>query len=80
MKTRNIALLALAGLLGLPAGCKDAGSDGKNAAQKGEKSTGRLVIDGFTGRQAVESGKKARKTIEAVSRKKGQDLDDVFGK
>lgn len=79
MKPSTIPLLALSGLLLLP-GCKDAGSGGKNAAKKGEKSTGRLVIDGLTGKQAVESGKKARKTIENVSRKKGDDLDDVLGK
>ena len=81
MKMSKVPLLILAGLLLSLPGCKDAGPGGKKKAEeKGGKSTGRLVIDGFTGRQAVESGQKARKTIEDVSRKKGDDLEDVLGK
>lgn len=75
----SVPCLLLVGMVFLAAGCgKKSGPE--ESSQKGGKSAGRLAIDGFTGRQAVKSGQKARKTIEDVSRKKGNDLEDVLGK
>jgi hypothetical protein len=41
-------------------------------------STARQVIEGMTGKTAVESGKKARATIERVSRERNRDLEEVL--
>ena len=48
--------------------------------ETGEKSTTQTVIDGFTGRTAVNSGQKAKETIEKVSAQKNDDLNEIWGK
>ncbi|MBM4149252.1 MAG: hypothetical protein FJ224_09425 [Lentisphaerae bacterium] len=44
-----------------------------------EKSSVQTAVDGFTGRTAVEAGKKARADIERISAQKNKDLAETYG-
>jgi hypothetical protein len=48
------------------------------AAKPVQPSTMQTVVDGFTGKAAVEQGKAARAKIEAVSAKENRDLDEAL--
>ena len=43
------------------------------------KSTFNTVIDGATGKTAVDAGKKAKEQIEAISKKRNNDLNEIMG-
>ncbi len=43
------------------------------------KSTLSTVIDGATGKTAVDAGQKAKAQIEAISEKKNNDLNEILG-
>lgn len=43
-----------------------------------QKSTMETAIDGFTGKTAVQAGKKARKDIERISAQKNKDLEETL--
>lgn len=70
-------LIALAAAL---TGCakKEAPEAARTPPQE-QESTARTLVDGFTGRAAVRTGKEARRTIEAVSAQQRDDLDAVMG-
>lgn len=61
----------------LSSGCARQAPEDVNA-EKASRSTGELVVDGITGRGAVRAGKKARATIEQVSRDQKEMLDEVL--
>ena len=44
-----------------------------------EKSSAQTLVDGMTGRTAIKSGRKARNTIMAVSKKQDDDLNEIMG-
>jgi hypothetical protein len=44
------------------------------------KSASQTLIDGFTGRTAVESGKRARGKIKEISAERDKDLKEALGK
>ena len=58
-------------------GC-GSGTDRAESDAPKEKSTGELVVDGLTGRAAVEAGLQAKATIKAVSTERNKDLSDVM--
>ncbi|MDA1087843.1 MAG: hypothetical protein O2901_12620 [Verrucomicrobia bacterium] len=43
------------------------------------KTTSEEVLDGVTGRTAVDAGLRAKQQIEDVSQKKNEDLSEVLG-
>ena len=59
------------------AGCSP-GSGGSAKTAK-EKSSVQTALDGFTGKTAVNAGKKARADINRVSAQKDADLEAVLG-
>jgi hypothetical protein len=64
----------------LMAGCSaEKKQEAGNASAPAERSTGALVVDGITGRGAVQAGKRAQQTIEDVSKQKNKDLKDAMG-
>ena len=44
----------------------------------GEKSNTRILVDGFTGKSAVERGKTARAIVEKVGAEQKRDLEEVL--
>ena len=65
------------------AGCSRTTSTGKadeKNAQAPGKSTAMQVVEGMTGKTAVDSGRKARATIEKVSAQENQNIDEILGK
>ena len=64
-----------------------AGCGGQESAQEtpqprqeaSRRSATRTLVEGFTGRTAVESGKRAQKDIRAVSSNKQEQLDQILG-
>lgn len=44
-----------------------------------KKSTIDTVVDGVTGKTAVDAGKKAKAQIESISKKHNDDLNEVMG-
>ncbi len=79
MKPLYLAVLLLLAFLAM--GCPpqqnpDAAESEKKPA---EKSTAQTAIEGFTGKTAVEAGKRAEKQIEAISAQREQDMVDAFG-
>lgn len=73
---RRIVVLVSIATLGL-AGCgpRPTQQSGAPPSSPGTVST---VIDGVTGRSAVNAGQRARKTLEAVSTSERQQLDEVM--
>ena len=66
----------------LLAGCSrttDSENANKNKAQSPERSTTNQVIEGITGKTAIDAGKRAKSTIDRVSSQKRKDVDDVLG-
>lgn len=61
-------------------GCTDRkkGSD-ETASGDDEKSNARILLEGVTGKSAVERGRKARKTITTISRDRDKELDKIAG-
>jgi hypothetical protein len=63
--------------------CGCAKPSGKQTAKANvpakKESSAQTLINGFTGRQAVKSGKKASGTIKAVSAEQNKDLNEVMG-
>lgn len=76
MKMRYGMVLIPALLLG---GCAREGTRTPGDVPQ-EPSTTRTLIEGITGKTAVEAGKKAKRTIETTSAARNQDLDDVLSK
>jgi hypothetical protein len=78
--------LVLAGAIAAAVAAAVAGCGGDTSSDKqsssssssSETSTARLAIDGLTGRQAVRTGKQARKTIENISQKQRDNLNEVL--
>ena len=62
-----------------PAGKKKAAAKSKPKPTPARKSTMQTAVDGFTGRTAVKSGRKAQNQIREISAKKDEDLDEVLG-
>jgi len=50
----------------------------RHKSSSSPKSTAEQVIDGITGRKAVQAGKKARETIERVSNERNKNLDEIL--
>ena len=71
MKALFIALLAL----GLMSGCNKQASRNPNA--KKAPSTAETMINGMTGRSAVNAGQKARADITRISEAHNRDLDEI---
>ena len=71
-------------LIVLLAGCgKNQGTSAPAPAKQGstnEKSTLQTVVDGFTGKTAVDAGQRAKRQLQEVSRKENQELEEALGK
>jgi len=67
-----LALLAIAALA-----CSCGKSDRQSPEQPLE-STLETAIGGFTGKTAIDTGKKARKDIERISAQKNKDLEEAL--
>ncbi len=73
------SMLALLLLLLLVTGCRRGEKAPEKKTQpKPERSHVQTLVDGFTGKAAVEQGTKARAAIEQASEKHNQDLDAVM--
>ncbi len=67
---------ALLTLIAMVAGCSR--SETSAPAEKPVPSTGQTVIEGVTGRAAVNAGQKARDDITRISEQRHRDLDAVL--
>jgi hypothetical protein len=65
-------LLAIAALV-----CSCGKNDRQDSEQPGD-STMETAIGGFTGKTAIDAGKKARKDIERISAQKNKDLEEAL--
>ena len=72
---RPLVLLALLALVGCN---KPPERTPSPASGPSRKSTAATLVDGFTGRTAVNSGKKAMSTIRRVSEQERGDLEQVM--
>ena len=69
---RTILLLAAIAIL---AGCSPA----PKPETKPKESTTSTVLNGITGKTAVDAGKRTRNQIEAISAKHDEELKEVMG-
>jgi hypothetical protein len=75
MKTA-IALLVLLAIVGCRPVARSAAPAAK--AKAPVKSASQTLIDGFTGRTAVEAGKRAETKIRQISAERDRDLDQAL--
>lgn len=61
--------------IGIMAGC----TPSTKPEPKPGKSTAQTAIEGFTGKTAVDAGKRTRKQLEAISAKHDAELNEVLG-
>ena len=72
------AITVLAAMI-LVAGCsQEPKAETKTEAAPKRPSTAQQALDGFTGRTAVNNGKKAQQQIRDISAKQNKDLDEVL--
>ena len=69
------APVALCILMTLAPGCA---KDNKKP-EKTEKSNTQVLLEGFTGKSAVDRGKQAEATIRKISKQKNEDLKEIMG-
>lgn len=60
----------------LATGCKPSATP--ETASKGNQSTTPTLVDGFTGRTAVNAGQKAKADITRISEQRNRDLESVL--
>lgn len=58
-------------------GCRPASEPAEERPASG-KSSGELLVDGITGKYAVDAGKRAKADIEAISERRAAQLEDVL--
>ena len=75
--TMRLALILTAIIITSGCGC-DKSKKEKLQPPK-QKSTLNTVIEGATGKTAVDAGNKAKAQIEAISEKRNKDLNDIMG-
>jgi len=73
--TRFLLFVMVMFLTGCGSG-KRAGTAEEGA--KPRKSNTKLLVEGFTGKSAVERGKKARATVERVGAEQKRDLEEIL--
>lgn len=67
------AVLAIFGVL--LGGCKPRAAAPSEPKAAGEKSTAQTVIEGFTGKTAVDQGQSAKKQLQAIDFQRRKDLE-----
>ena len=72
-----IALTLLCSILYV-CGCRPA-TKSNDKKQTRSRSSAELLVDGITGRHAIEAGKRAKSDIEAISEKQNARLGEVLG-
>ncbi len=70
-----ILLIALSFIIG----CGQSKKSPQKPKPQKSKSTLNTVVDGVTGRTAVNAGKKAKDQIESISKKRNDELNEVMG-
>ena len=71
MKTNMVIAVTALGLIGLTSGCK-------KESTSSEKSQTTQVIEGVTGKTAVDSGRPAAETIRNVAEKEQNQINEVL--
>jgi hypothetical protein len=65
--------------ISLCAGCRDTSTESRAQRPEKKPSGTRRLIEGVTGKAAVEQGKTARDALKNVSKTRDRDLQDVLG-
>jgi len=73
-----VAFIACAGLLAtFAAGCSRSASTETKQAEPAAKSTTDTVIEGITGKTAVDAGRKARATLEDIGAQRDEEYKAI---
>ena len=70
-------LIPIALVASLLCGCSDEKRTASKKPERKQGSTAQTMVDGLTGRAAVRSGNQARRTIEDISAKQRNDLNEI---
>lgn len=70
-------ILISIGIITLTFGCGDASQ--KPVDGNRPKSSAQLMLEGVTGKQAVESGKKMESELNQIAEDRDQQLNQIFG-
>ena len=74
-------LLCLVVIAGLSLACPSEQITQKKdtSVKPAKQSAAQTAIESFTGKTAVDAGKRAEKKIEAINAQRNQDYDDILG-
>ena len=77
---KRTVMMAVLIFAGIAAGCSrnEPAEPESKPSDSGLKADMKLAVEGFTGKAAVDAGKRAMNTIEDISEQKNKDLNEVM--